>query len=52
MVLHGLDDVRMTRRLIQDADSYINIKHFKSPKAKDVYSTLEGTKTRLKTSLV
>lgn len=52
MVLHGLDDVRMTRRLIQDADSYINIKHFKSPKAKDVYSTLEGTKTRLKTHLV
>lgn len=51
-VVHGLDDVRTTHRLIQDADSYINIKHFKSPKAKDVYSTPEGTKTRLKTHLV
>ena len=52
LVLHSLEDVRITRRIIQNADSYINIKHFKSPKSKDVYSTLEGTKTRLKTHLV
>ena len=52
LVLHSLEDVRITRRLIQNADSYINIKHFNSPKSKDLYSTLEGTKTRLKTNLV
>ena len=52
LVMRGLEEVRLTRRLIQDADSYINIKHFKSPKARDVYSTPEGTKTRLKTHLV
>ena len=52
LVMRGLDEVRLTRRLIQDADSYINIKHFKSPKSRDVYSTHEGTKTRLKTHLV
>lgn len=52
LVFRGTEDVRITRRVIQNADSFINFKYFKSPKSKDVYSTLEGTKTRLKTNLV